>query len=136
MSSGVLGVFFREKPDGADRRPSDGVIPCIVRSPASSPAASPSGSCSPSGSSCVGVAGGFAGKLTDVQDNEASSWLPASAESTKALDKLAPFQDQNDIPTVVVYEQPGGLTAGDLAGDASGQVAAAAADIGRRRRAR
>src|SRR4051794_31891396 len=40
-------------------------------------------------------------KLTDVQDNEASSWLPASAESTKALDKLAPFQDENDIPTIV-----------------------------------
>ena len=34
------------------------------------------------------VAGGFAAKLTDVQNNEASSWLPASAESTRALDKL------------------------------------------------
>ena len=33
-----------------------------------------------------GVAGMFASKLTDVQNNEASSWLPASAESTKALD--------------------------------------------------
>ena len=52
-------------------------------------------------------------QLTDVQDNEASSWLPASAESTRALEKLAPFQDQNDIPTVVVYERPGGLSAGD-----------------------
>ncbi len=33
----------------------------------------------------VGAAG-FAQKLTDVQNNEASSWLPASAESTKALE--------------------------------------------------
>ena len=56
----------------------------------------------------VAVAGPLAGKLTDVQDNQASSWLPASAESTKALDKLAPFQDENDIPTVLVYEKSAG----------------------------
>src|SRR4051812_2446498 len=62
-----------------------------------------------------GVAGMFAQKLTDVQDNEASSWLPASAESTKALGELAPFQDQNDIPTTVVYHRDGGLTQEDLA---------------------
>src|SRR3954454_13008380 len=60
------------------------------------------------------VAGMFASKLTDVQDNEASSWLPASAESTKALDKLAPFQDENDLPTIVVYSREGGLTQDDL----------------------
>ena len=63
----------------------------------------------------VMAAGSVAGKLTDVQDNQASSWLPASAESTKALDKLAPFQNQNDIPTVLVYEKTSGLTKADLA---------------------
>ena len=63
----------------------------------------------------VAAAGPLAGKLTDVQDNQASSWLPASAESTKALAKLAPFQDQNDIPTVVVYQKASGLTQADLA---------------------
>ena len=31
--------------------------------------------------------GGFAGKLTEVQNNEASSWLPGNAESTQALEK-------------------------------------------------
>lgn len=61
------------------------------------------------------VSTGFAGKLIDVQNNEASSWLPASAESTRALDKLAPFQDENDIPTVVVYVRDAGLTPDDLA---------------------
>ena len=61
------------------------------------------------------VSTGFAGKLIDVQNNEASSWLPASAESTRALDKLAPFQDENDIPTVVVYVRDSGLTTDDLA---------------------
>src|SRR3954465_2337503 len=68
------------------------------------------------------VAAGFASKLTDVQNNEASSWLPASAESTRALEKLAPFQDQNDLPTIVVYERDGGLTAEDLSA-AKSQVA-------------
>jgi RND superfamily putative drug exporter len=52
--------------------------------------------------------------LTDVEDNQASSWLPGSAESTQALAKLAPFQNQNDIPTVLVYEKSGGLTKADL----------------------
>ncbi|MEO6511054.1 MAG: MMPL family transporter [Nocardioides sp.] len=62
----------------------------------------------------LGVSAGFAGKLTDVQNNEASSWLPSSAESTQALEKLAPFQDQNDIPTIVVYDRAGALTADDM----------------------
>ena len=53
----------------------------------------------------VVVSSTFAAKLTDVVNNEASSWLPASAESTKALEKLGPFQDPNAIPTLVVYER-------------------------------
>jgi putative drug exporter of the RND superfamily len=60
-------------------------------------------------------AGMFASKLADVQNNEASSWLPESAESTRAFEKLEPFQDPNAIPTVVVYERDGGLTEDDLA---------------------
>jgi len=63
----------------------------------------------------VAASMGFAAKLTDVQNNESSSWLPASAESTRALDKLAPFQDPDAIPTVVVYERSSGLTPADLA---------------------
>src|ERR687890_293810 len=60
------------------------------------------------------AAASVAGKLTDAQDNQASSWLPASAESTKALDKLAPFQNQNEIPTLMVYEKPSGLSQADI----------------------
>ena len=59
--------------------------------------------------------GSFSSKLADVQNNEASSWLPSTAESTQALEKLAPFQDPNSIPTVVVYERESGLTPEDLA---------------------
>src|SRR3954469_3909884 len=65
------------------------------------------------------LAAPLAGKLTDVQDNQASSWLPASAESTQALDKLGAFQDENDIPTVIVYERTSGLDRRDLATIAS-----------------
>jgi RND superfamily putative drug exporter len=63
----------------------------------------------------VVVLGGFAGKLTEVQNNEASSWLPQNAESTRALEKMAPFQDPNAIPTTVVYEKASGFTEVDLA---------------------
>lgn len=59
------------------------------------------------------VASGFAAKLTDVQNNESSSWLPGDAESTLALDRLSVFQDPDEIPTTVVYERDGGLTDAD-----------------------
>jgi len=70
----------------------------------------------------VAAMSGFAMKLVDQQNNEASSWLPSSAESTLALEKTSAFQDQNSIPTVVVYERDGGLTQSDLAA-AESQVA-------------
>jgi len=73
----------------------------------------------------VGVASVYAAKLTDVQNNEASSWLPDTAESTRALAKLAPFQDENDIPTIVVYHRDGGLTDADFTA-----IAAQASKIG------
>jgi len=63
----------------------------------------------------VVAAGSVASKLSDVQDNQTSSWLPGSAESTKALEKLAPFQDENDIATVMVFTKDSGLTKSDLA---------------------
>ncbi len=61
------------------------------------------------------VLGSFAGKLTEVQNNEASSWLPGNAESTQALEKMEPFQDPNAIPTTVVYEKSSGFEPADLA---------------------
>ncbi|RYB93244.1 hypothetical protein EUA93_02070 [Nocardioides oleivorans] len=57
----------------------------------------------------------FSAKLADVQNNEASSWLPGSAESTKVLEELSASVDPNDIPTLVVYHRDGGLTDADLA---------------------
>src|SRR5438105_2143502 len=59
--------------------------------------------------------GGLSAKLADVQNNEASSWLPASAESTKVVDELTGTVDPNDIPTLIVYYRDGGLTDADRA---------------------
>lgn len=56
----------------------------------------------------------YSSKLTSVQNNEASSWLPGSAESTEVLDELSQAVDPNDIPTLVVYHRDGGLTDDDL----------------------
>jgi len=61
------------------------------------------------------IMGSFAGKLTDVQNNETESWLPSSAESTKAFEKLKAFQDEYDVGTTVVYYKAGGLSESDLA---------------------
>ncbi len=58
----------------------------------------------------VAALAGFAGQLSSVQNNEMSSWLPDSAESTRAMQMAEPFQDPDAIPTTVVYENRDGLT--------------------------
>lgn len=63
----------------------------------------------------TGFMGMFSTQLADVQNNEASSWLPESAESTQVLEELSESVDPNDIPTLVVYHRDGGLTEEDLA---------------------
>ena len=63
----------------------------------------------------VAIMGSFAGKLTSVQNNEAESWLPESAESTQAIQRLEAFQDPNDLVTTIVYYRESGLTEDDLA---------------------
>ncbi len=57
----------------------------------------------------------LAGKLTEVQDNQMSSWLPGDAESTKVLEITERFRSSELIPTIVVYEKESGLTQADLA---------------------
>ncbi|MET9517768.1 MMPL family transporter [Streptomyces sp. NPDC002994] len=75
----------------------------------------------------VAVALTFAGKLGDVQRDEAVDYLPASADSTQAekLQQLLPGGETTDL--VLVYRRDGGLTAADR-GAAQGQVDAIAAE--------
>src|SRR5579859_4244589 len=61
------------------------------------------------------LAGPLSSKLTGAEKNNASSWLPPKAESTKVLDIQSRFQSPNIYAGVVVYDRPSGLTSADRA---------------------
>jgi putative drug exporter of the RND superfamily len=63
----------------------------------------------------VAALGSLAGKLQGAEKNDASSYLPASAESTQELNEQAAFQSKNYNPALVVYVRDSGVTAADLA---------------------
>jgi RND superfamily putative drug exporter len=53
------------------------------------------------------------GKFADAESNEASSYLPGSAESTAALNATSALQGGELAPAVVVFRRESGLTAAD-----------------------
>jgi RND superfamily putative drug exporter len=55
-----------------------------------------------------GVGGPFFGLLTEVQSTSQNDFLPASAESTRALELQAAFGDAGGPPAIVVIEVPDG----------------------------
>ncbi|MFJ5552978.1 MMPL family transporter [Streptomyces sp. NPDC093225] len=63
----------------------------------------------------MGIGGSLAAGLADVQDNDPETWLPSSAQSTKAV-QLAEeyFADKDSSSAVIVYAREGGLTQADL----------------------
>ncbi|MGW2706585.1 MMPL family transporter [Streptomyces sp. NPDC001340] len=63
----------------------------------------------------MGIGGSLAAGLADVQDNDPETWLPSSAQSTKAV-QLAEkyFADKDSSTAVIVYARQGGLTQADL----------------------
>ena len=63
----------------------------------------------------VALTGGLAGKLQGAEKNDASSYLPGSAESTQELNEQAIFQNKNYNPALVVYVRNSGITAADRA---------------------
>jgi len=63
----------------------------------------------------IALTGSLAGKLMGAEKNDASAYLPASAESTQALALQRHFTAPNLNPAVVVYVRPSGLTPADLA---------------------
>jgi len=63
----------------------------------------------------VAVLGGLAGKLQGAERNDASAYLPGSAESTQELNEQANFQSKDYNPALVVYVRGSGITAADLA---------------------
>ncbi|RSN41055.1 MMPL family transporter [Actinomadura sp. WAC 06369] len=59
--------------------------------------------------------GPLAGKLGDVEENDASSWLPEGAESTQVVELQERFRSEESMLAVIVYERPSGITAADRA---------------------
>jgi RND superfamily putative drug exporter len=53
------------------------------------------------------------GKFEDAESNEATSYLPGSAESTDALAATESLQDGELAPAVIIYRRASGLTAAD-----------------------
>jgi putative drug exporter of the RND superfamily len=53
------------------------------------------------------------GKFEDAESNEATSYLPGDAESTKALDATESLQKGEIAPAVIVFRNESGLTAAD-----------------------
>ncbi len=53
------------------------------------------------------------GKFEDAESNEATSYLPGSAESTAALKATKSLQDGEIAPAVIVFRRESGLTAAD-----------------------
>lgn len=62
-----------------------------------------------------GVAGSVAGQLESVQKNESASFLPGSAESSKALAEVKRYPSGEVAPAVVIFRRDGGLNATDRA---------------------
>ena len=55
----------------------------------------------------------FPTKFEDVEKNDSASFLPSSAESTKALEAVNTIQGEETVAIVTVYRRPSGLTAAD-----------------------
>ncbi|HEU5111519.1 MAG TPA: MMPL family transporter, partial [Micromonosporaceae bacterium] len=61
------------------------------------------------------VAGPLAGKLTSVEKNDNSAWLPGNAEATQVAELQKRFQPDEVAPAVIVYERQSGITEADRA---------------------
>ncbi len=55
------------------------------------------------------------GKFEDAESNEATSYLPGDAESTKALKATESLQNGEIAPAVIIYRREAGLTKADRA---------------------
>ena len=59
------------------------------------------------------VGGPLVGKLSEVQENDNASFLPANAESTEVSNAVLKFRDTDSLPFIVVMERDGGLEPSD-----------------------
>lgn len=63
----------------------------------------------------AGLGGSSMGKLSGLQKNDSTAFLPASAEATMAAEQAKAFADKRTLPAFVVVVRDGGLTPADKA---------------------
>lgn len=61
------------------------------------------------------VGGPYFGRVSEVSSNDATTFLPASADATKVQKLLGAFSDRNAIPALVLFTRDGAITAADSA---------------------
>ncbi|WP_209326303.1 MMPL family transporter [Brevibacterium renqingii] len=61
----------------------------------------------------AGVGGPYFGKISDVATNDRSTFLPESAESTRAQEMIDRFSEDDYVPAIVVLEDSDGVTDDD-----------------------
>ena len=61
------------------------------------------------------VGGPYFGRVEEVSSNDATAYLPESADATRVQEALGDFSDSNAIPAVVVIAGEERLDAADLA---------------------
>jgi RND superfamily putative drug exporter len=63
----------------------------------------------------MAIAGPLSGKLTGVEKNDTSAWLPGKAEATQVTTLQQRFHTANTAAAVIVYERASGITGADRA---------------------
>jgi RND superfamily putative drug exporter len=63
----------------------------------------------------IAVFGGLGGKLSGVEKNDASAYLPGKSEAAKVTNELENRPGGKSVPGVLVYTRAGGLTTADKA---------------------
>lgn len=59
------------------------------------------------------VGGPYFGKISEVASNDLATFLPESAESTKANEEIKKFRSTSIVPAIIVFEKQGGLNDDD-----------------------
>lgn len=62
----------------------------------------------------AGIGGPYFGKVSEVASNDQASYLPASAEATKAQELIKQFNDSEAIPAIVLFVSDTQLTNKDM----------------------
>lgn len=60
-----------------------------------------------------GVGGPYFGKISEISSNDLATFLPKSAEATKANEQIEKFRDNKSIPAIIAFEKSDALSSDD-----------------------